>query len=112
MRLQFDHPNDFDPGVYVVRIMLNAAEMEACGNADFSFELPQHSSWLFRVFDDEQSFIRPATATERGSFVGVFRAGQWRMIVQSNGVTEDRNPVNRSSLEQELRSAIEQRLKT
>jgi len=100
-------PEDFEYGVWRVNAWLEPEEMNAVGNDRFIFELPALPERFFRI---DAPYKTPAPAGSAYPFQGEFISGEWRGIVQANGVPEDMCETRLAQVEFSLRQSIEAQL--
>lgn len=86
-----DRPEGFDYGVYRVSMSVRGEIRKSIEARNVIFEIPALPKRFFRF--DEQQFMMPRASADqpwRGRFVD----GEWRAIVQTNGISEEENPTS------------------
>lgn len=103
MNIQLSQPTGFSDRVFFVKVKLDAPQViDSC----IGFEVPVVVNWLFRPTERKEFYM--ATLPDSASYMrGVIVNGAWECIVQSNGISEEDNPVSREALVVILTQAIE-----
>lgn len=71
------------------------------------FEVPVIEKWLFRPTERNEFYMAPLPDSP-SPMRGVIVDGEWECIAQSNGVSEEDNPVSREDMKEILTRAIEE----
>jgi len=70
------------------------------------FEIPVVDNWCFRPTERKEFYMAPLL-NSASPLRGVIVDGEWECVVQSNGVSEEDNPVSREALKEILTHALE-----
>jgi len=99
---EFSTPDGYQPGVFMVKMVLNERLVKATDGYDWSFPMPDLPRRFFR---QEAEYFVPPTA-KGGPHRGQFKNGVWQAIVQTNGVPEDENPTKLDIVRDALISSV------
>lgn len=109
--VSFHRPDDWDHGVWKARARLQVpGEIDHLGG-HILFELPRLDRRLFREDKiDGKGMVAPRPTDDGRNhlvLMGMLVAGEWRGIVQTNGVAEEDNPTSLQDVRDALRRSIE-----
>lgn len=109
--VSFHRPDDWDHGVWKARARLQVPEEIDHIGGQVLFELPLLDRRLFREDKaDGKGMVSPRPADDGRNhlvLMGMLVAGEWRGIVQTNGVAEEDNPTSLQDVRDALRRSIE-----
>ena len=106
MKISIEQPNDFVHGVWQVVIVLDAEENELI-QGQLAFDVPDIPERFFRVDPD---FRGQPPFQSSYPFHGKFLNGEWRGVVQADGVPEERCVTPLKAIESALRKSIDDSL--
>lgn len=100
--IQLSRPDDFSERVSIVTVKI--ADSGVVANR-VGFEVPVVANWHFRPSKREVFYMAPLSNSV-SPMRGVIVDGEWECIVQSNGISEEDNPISRENLKSILVQAI------
>lgn len=80
-------PEDFEFGVYRIHVEIVGSLRDRIAKSEISFEIPQLQDRFFRP---EKGFLAPPPEDKMPPY-GKLVGGEWRCIVQTNGISEENN---------------------
>lgn len=103
MNIHLSRPEGFSDRVSLVAVKITDPRVIA---NRIGFEGPVVANWFFRPTERKEFYMAPLpdSASHMG---GVIVNGAWECIVQSNGISEEENPISRKALEGILTQALE-----
>jgi hypothetical protein len=103
VNIHLSRPKGFSDGVYRVEVKIaDSRVIQSC----IGFEVPVVAGWFFRPTERREFYMAPLRDSA-SHMRGVITNGEWECIVQSNGISEEENPISRKALECILNQAIE-----
>ncbi len=103
MKIHLSRPTGYADRVYLFTVNISAPKIIS---NRVGFEVPVVANWLFRPTERKEFYMAPLPDSE-SHMRGVIVNGKWECIVQSNGIREEDNPINRKALEYILAQALE-----
>ena len=104
MLIELSRPAGFTDRVSLVTIRVTDPRVTS---KHIGFEVPLVDSWYFRPTERKEFYMAPLPDSA-SPMRGVIVNGEWECIVQSNGVSEEENPVSREALKEILIHALEE----
>lgn len=95
MNIHLSRPAGFSDRVSLVTVKVSAPRVIA---NRVGFEVPVVANWLFRPAERKEFYMAPLPDSA-SPMRGVIVNGEWECIVQSNGISEEDNPISREALE-------------
>lgn len=86
-----ERPADFDYGVFRISMSVRGKVREKADARNVVFEIPTLPKRFFRY--DEPQYMMPRASGDQ-PWRGCFVNGEWKAIVQTNGISEEENPTS------------------
>lgn len=102
-----DRPEGFEYGVFLVTLRVKGELYETIKDRKVAFNIPRLPNRFFRT---DAEFLNPY-ATNKISLSGLIIKGEWKSIVQTNGIEEEKNPTEMDVVKDALIANILQALK-
>ena len=106
MNIHLSRPSGFSDRVSLITAKFTDPRVVA---NRIGFEVPVVANWYFRPTERKEFYMAPLPDSA-SHMRGVIVNGEWECIVQSNGISEEENPISRKALEgivvQALQAAI------
>lgn len=98
MNIQLSRPTGFSDRVSLITVKI--ADTKVIANR-IGFEVPNVVNWLFRPTEKKEFYMAPLPKSD-SPMRGVIVNGAWECIIQSNGISEEENPISREALKRIL----------
>lgn len=103
MNIQLSRPTGLSVRASLVTVKID--DLGVIANR-VGFEVPVIPNWLFRPTEKKELYMAPLPDSV-SPLRGIIVNGAWECIVQSNGISEEDNPISREDMKGILVRAIE-----